>query len=99
MWDLIALIDYQFESWKSTLWLKIDTDNLTRLVGEMRTGQCNPQAPQNKDIKTWKSFTALGERVKNMNTILPLITELHSKFMMDRHWKKLMGFTQQTIQH
>jgi dynein heavy chain len=94
MWDLIALIDYQFESWKSTLWDKIDTDNLTRLVGEMRTGQCNPQAPQNKDIKTWKSFTNLGERVKNMNTILPLITELHSKFMMDRHWKKLMGFTQ-----
>lgn len=45
MWDLIALIDYQFESWKSTLWDKIDTDNLTRLVGEMRTGQCNPQAP------------------------------------------------------
>lgn len=32
-----------------------------------------------------------------MNTILPLITELHSKFMMERHWKKLMGFTQQTI--
>jgi dynein heavy chain len=32
-----------------------------------------------------------------MNTILPLITELHSKFMMERHWKKLMGFTQQTV--
>jgi dynein heavy chain len=28
MWDLIALIDYQFETWKSTLWDKIDTDNL-----------------------------------------------------------------------
>jgi dynein heavy chain len=28
MWDLIALIDFQFETWKSTLWDKIDTDNL-----------------------------------------------------------------------
>jgi dynein heavy chain len=28
MWDLISLIDYQFETWKSTLWDKIDTDNL-----------------------------------------------------------------------
>jgi len=28
MWDLISLIDFQFETWKSTLWDKIDTDNL-----------------------------------------------------------------------
>jgi len=28
MWDLVALIDFQFETWKSTLWDKIDTDNL-----------------------------------------------------------------------
>jgi hypothetical protein len=28
MWDLISLIDYQFESWKSTLWDKIDTEQL-----------------------------------------------------------------------
>ena len=94
MWDLISLIDYQFGAWKTFLWDKIDTDNLTRLVGEMRTGQCNPQGPQNKEIKGWRSFTALGDRVKNMNTILPLITELHSKYMMERHWKKMMALTQ-----
>ena len=28
MWDLIALVDYQFNAWKSTLWDKIDTDTL-----------------------------------------------------------------------
>ena len=28
MWDLISLIDYQFEAWKSTLWDKIDTEQL-----------------------------------------------------------------------
>jgi len=32
-----------------------------------------------------------------MNTILPLISQLHSKFMMERHWKKLMKITQQEI--
>lgn len=26
MWDLISLIDLQFEAWKSTLWDKIDTE-------------------------------------------------------------------------
>jgi len=28
MWDLIALIDLQFDNWRSTLWDKIDTDLL-----------------------------------------------------------------------
>lgn len=28
MWDLVSLIDYQFEAWKSTLWDKIDTEQL-----------------------------------------------------------------------
>ena len=28
MWDLISLIDFQFETWKSTLWDKIDTEQL-----------------------------------------------------------------------
>jgi len=32
-----------------------------------------------------------------MNTILPLISQLHSKFMMERHWKKLMKITKKEI--
>ena len=39
MWDLIALIDMQFDAWKSTLWDKIDTDNLTNLIKEMQNKQ------------------------------------------------------------
>jgi len=93
MWDLIALIDYQFDTWKETLWAKIKTDDLLQLVEKMRTGQCNPQAAGNKDIKTWKSFTGLTDRVKNMNTILPLVSLLNSKDILDRHWKKLMVTT------
>ena len=69
------------------------------LVKDMQTKQCNPQSAQNKDIKNWKTFLALNERVKNMNTILPLINQLRSKFMMDRHWKKLEVITGKTIDH
>jgi len=56
MWDLISLIDYQFEAWKTTLWDKIDTESLMQLIKEMQTKQCNPQTPQNKEIKNWKAF-------------------------------------------
>jgi dynein heavy chain len=97
LWDLISLIDYQFDNWKSTLWENIDTENLMQLIREMQTKQCNPQSPANKEIKSWKSFVSLNDRVKNMNTILPLISQLHSKFMQERHWKKLMQFTHQNI--
>ena len=92
------MIDYQFEAWKSTLWDKIDTDNLEQLIKEMQSKQCNPQTPQNKDIKNWRAFVALNERVKNMSTMLPLISQLHSPFMMERHWKKLMKITGKLIE-
>ena len=90
MWDLVALIDGQFSSWKKTLWDKIETETLTQLIKDMQTKQTNPSQPQNKDIRSWKAFVALNnERVKNMNAILPSISLLHSPFMMERHWKRL----------
>lgn len=74
MWDLISLIDFQFDAWKTTKWDKINVENLSTQIRDMQTKQCNPQSGQNKEIKNWKSFMALNERVKNMNTILPLIS-------------------------
>jgi dynein heavy chain len=99
MWDLVALIDIQFDSWKKTGWEQIDTDNLMNLIKDMQSKQCNPTAPANKIISKWKSFVFLNERVKNMNIILPLISQLHSKFMQNRHWRKLERTTSQTIEH
>lgn len=32
---------------------------------------------------------ALNDRVKNMNIILPLISSLHSQYMLERHWRRL----------
>jgi len=99
MWDLIALIDLQFDNWRSTLWDKIDTYLLQTLIKDMSTKQCSPAAPQNKEIKNYRAFTALNERVKNMNTILPLIAQLHSPFMKDRHWNKLSNKVNRTINY
>ena len=36
MWDLISIIDGQFESWKETLWDDIDADNLEMLLKNMK---------------------------------------------------------------
>jgi dynein heavy chain len=96
-WDLVALIDYQFASWSTTLWNDIDPDELERLIKQFQGNQCSPNSAQNKDIKSWKAFVSLNERVRNMAQVMPLIKDLHSPFMKDRHWKRLMGITGQQI--
>lgn len=63
----------------------------------MKTNQTNPLLPQNKEIKNYKAFMALNDRVKNMDTIRPLIQQLHSPFMQPRHWKKLNGICGKTV--
>jgi dynein heavy chain len=97
MWDLISLIDYQFENWSTTLWNDIQPDDLERLIKEFSSKLCAPNAPQNKDIKTWKSFTSLNERVRNMANVMPLIKDLHSPYMKERHWNRLMTITGKKI--
>lgn len=97
MWDLVSLIDYQFDSWKGLLWDKIDVDTLVQSLTELQKKQCNPMLPQNKEMKNWKSFMALNDRVKNMGIVLPLVSQLHSKFVLERHWKKMMKLTGQQI--
>ena len=63
----------------------------------MGAKQTNPNT--NKDIKAYKSFLALNDRIKNMSKLLPLIGQLHSKYMQDRHWKRLMATTCKKIDH
>jgi dynein heavy chain, axonemal len=96
-WDLISLIDSQFDAWKKTLWDQIDTDSLTQACRDMGSKQTNPQT--NKEIKGYKSFQALNDRIKNMSKLLPLIGQLHSKYMQDRHWSRLMTTTVKKIDH
>jgi hypothetical protein len=36
-WDLVALIDYQFASWSTTLWNDINPDELERLIKQFQS--------------------------------------------------------------
>ena len=41
------------------------------------------------EVRTWQCFIGLKQEVKNILIVLPLINNLHSKYMKDRHWKEL----------
>uniref|UniRef100_A0A0G4GMS7 Dynein-1, subspecies f n=1 Tax=Chromera velia CCMP2878 TaxID=1169474 RepID=A0A0G4GMS7_9ALVE len=93
IWDAITLVKYTFNDWKATLWDKINTDDLLSRVKDM--AQQVKNLP--KELKGWKLFQWLTDEVKNMSIVLPLINDLHSDSMRDRHWKQLMAVTGKTF--
>jgi hypothetical protein len=84
-YDTNAIVFYQYNLWKLTLWDKIDTDDLEFQNKELGVQIRNLSKP----IKSWKSFGALNKKTEDMKIILPLISQLHSKNMKERHWIKL----------
>lgn len=46
-----------------------------------------------REMKNWDVYKTLYARVKNMAVVIPLISELHSEAMQERHWKTLMTLT------
>merc|ERR1719162_793911 len=94
LWDVIGLVKDTFLDWNSTLWDKIDTDNLLTLVKDVQTQvKILP-----KGMRSWKLYNWLVEEVKNMSTVLPLINDLHSETMRDRHWTMLMTTTSKSFE-
>jgi len=39
----------------------------------------------------------ISEEVKNMATVLPLVSSLHSEFMEKRHWQQLQELTKKSF--
>ena len=86
---MVAIINALFEKWSSTLWLDIDTDMLmdeTVLLDKQVSGMT-------REMRNWDVYKTLYARVKNMAVVIPLISELHSEAMQERHWKTLMTLT------
>ncbi|CAM9099296.1 unnamed protein product [Ectocarpus fasciculatus] len=91
VWDVVGLVDGLFASWTATLWADIKTDEL---LEEARSLQLHIRGLPRR-IRDWGLYKAVDERVVNMSTVLPLIHELHSPAMRDRHWKDLLDVTDQ----
>eukprot|EP00741_Cyanophora_paradoxa_P005992 tig00000955_g5810.t1 len=94
VWDMGSLVVSTFNDWKKTLWDKIDVDFLTeetrKIMKEVKM--------LNKLSKDWECYKGLEDCVKNLLTSLPLVQDLHSPAMRDRHWKQLMRATGVLIQ-
>jgi dynein heavy chain len=89
MWDLVGLVTYMFDQWKTTLWDEIDTDQMESRCRELS----KDMRKLDKEIKGWEVFTGLDQTVKDMVTSLRAVGELRSNAIRERHWKQLMKTT------
>jgi len=44
---------------------------------------------QDRDIKIWGVYEFLKNKIENFRNIIPLINDLWSKALRERHWKQL----------
>jgi len=82
MWDAILMVIYMYKDWKTKQWRSIKADSLLELNKGMQIQIKNLP----KEIKNFPGYTPLFELTKNMGTVLPLVSSLHSEFMEKRHW-------------
>ena len=88
VWDIKALVLATFESWNSMLWNDIHTDDLERVTNTLLKN-LRKFANDTPVVKGWVVYRSIEEEIKNMAVVLPLMNELHSIAMRDRHWKGL----------
>jgi hypothetical protein len=95
LWDLIALVNLQYNDWKTKFWRQIKADVLV----EANKVFSNQIKQVNKEVRFIKGWQTLGEKVANMTIVLNLVESLRGDYMEDRHWKQLKDKTNTDFDH
>ena len=82
------MVMFTYDGWKRCAWDAVDTD---KLESQNKTILKTLRANGNNDqiIKQWQVFRDIEDAIKNMQIVLPLINDLHSDALQNRHWKAL----------
>ena len=86
VWDMKALVLTTFESWNSQLWADIKTEDLEDITKNLLKA-LRKMANETPVVKGWAVYRSIEDAIKNMSIVLPLVNDLHSPAMRDRHWK------------
>lgn len=94
VWDMIGLVKFLFSHWRHTPWTDIDSDDLLdqtkKLLLQVK------QLPRR--VRDWACYTHLQASVINMSAILPVVAEMLSPAMRERHWKAVAATTGKPIE-
>ncbi|GMH57655.1 hypothetical protein TL16_g02438 [Triparma laevis f. inornata] len=88
-WDMANATIALFKSWQQTTFATINSEDL---LDEVKLLQ-NQIKRMPRQCRAWGVYNLIFEEVQNMAVVLPLVHELHSPSMRDRHWKQLSIIT------
>ena len=88
IWDFKALVDKLYEGWRGQYWSEINTEACVDQNKELLK-QLRKQGNDFQVLKAWRVYQVVEESIQSMGVLLPLIDELHSPAMRDRHWEAL----------
>ena len=89
VWDTSSLCELQFQSWRQTLWADIHTE----IMEDGAKGFVKEVKGLPKWIREEHCYKGLDQSVKNFLVSIPLVADLRSPAMRDRHWQLLMETT------
>jgi dynein heavy chain, axonemal len=89
VWDTVMLCELQFKDWRSTLWADIKTD----IMEEGAKAFVKDVKALPKRIRDEDCYKGLDNAVKNFLVSVPLVADLRSPAMRQRHWQQLMELT------
>ena len=88
LWDIKSMISHSYEDWRSTLWVELDTDALQDMNKKLRE-YLKAFGERNAIVKGWTVYRDIEAAVKDMDVSLPLVSQLASPAMRQRHWDSL----------
>lgn len=89
------MVNFQYNDWKGKPFRQIKADAL--LESNKLLALQLKNLP--KEIRNFKGYLSVVDKVKNMSVVLPLVSALHSEFMEDRHWKQVKEMAGRQFDH
>merc|ERR1711871_1217937 len=80
-----------WEGWKGGMFKSLDTDAMEEGAQKFQKRLMK----LGKELRTWKLFGAMKEKVEQFKKALPLIQDLRNDALRDRHWQQLMDIVGQ----
>ena len=93
-WDMSVLVDTVFDAWRVTLWADIDAESMLDETKKLQTQVRRLPAK----LRSWNVCRAVEDRLREMATIMPLVLDLRSPAMQERHWKHIMSVTHSMLE-
>ena len=89
MWDGVALVQYQLNTWNHLSCSQVDIGDMESRVVILLDVIRN----LDKRVRRWEVYHQIEDRTKNFLTSLPLIHSLRTPSMRPTHWQDLMNKT------